>query len=110
MYGHDAPMPCDVDLLMSRRRQSSAENHPVTEMTWAGAFAYCNWRGARLPTEVEWEAAARGLQGRTFPWGEAMPTTDLAVINRQSGDIVPVGSRPKGATPEGLLDMAGSLL
>jgi formylglycine-generating enzyme required for sulfatase activity len=86
------------------------ETHPVTETTWAGALAYCNWRGARLPTEVEWEAAARGLQGRTFPWGEAMPTTELAVINRQSGDIIAVGSRPKGATPEGLLDIAGSLL
>jgi iron(II)-dependent oxidoreductase len=86
------------------------ENHPVTETTWAGALAYCIWRGARLPTEAEWEAAARGLQGRTFPWGEAMPTTELAVINRASGDILPVGSRPKGATPEGLLDMAGSLL
>ena len=87
-----------------------AENHPVTETTWAGALAYCNWRGARLPTEAEWEAAARGPKGRTFPWGEAMPTTELAVINRPSGDIIAVGSRPKGATPEGLLDMAGSLL
>jgi formylglycine-generating enzyme required for sulfatase activity len=86
------------------------ENHPVTETTWAGALAYCRWRGARLPTEVEWEAAARGRDGRTFPWGEAMPTTELAVINRPSGDILPVGSRSRGATPEGLLDMAGSLL
>ena len=86
------------------------ENHPVTETTWAGALAYCRWRGTRLPTEVEWEAAARGKEGRTFPWGEAMPTIDLAVINLASGDIPPVGSRPKGATPEGLLDMAGSLL
>jgi formylglycine-generating enzyme required for sulfatase activity len=86
------------------------EHHPVTETTWAGALAYCNWRGARLPTEPEWKAAARGLQGRTFPWGEAAPTTELAVINRQSGDTLPVESRPKGATPEGLLDMAGSLL
>ena len=86
------------------------DNHPVTETTWAGALAYCTWRGARLPSEVEWEAAARGTEGRTFPWGEAMPTTELAVINRQSGDPLPVGSRPRGATPEGLLDMAGSLL
>lgn len=86
------------------------ENHPVTETTWAGARAYCEWRGARLPTEVEWEAAARGMENRTFPWGSAMPTTELAVINRPSGDILPVGSRPRGATPEGLLDMAGSLL
>jgi formylglycine-generating enzyme required for sulfatase activity len=86
------------------------ENHPVTETTWAGALAYCRWRGARLPTEVEWEAAARGLQGRPFPWGEAMPTAELAVIGLPSGTTVPVGSRPRGATPEGLLDMAGSLL
>jgi formylglycine-generating enzyme required for sulfatase activity len=86
------------------------DNHPVTEVTWAGALAYCRWRGARLPSEVEWEAAARGVEGRTFPWGEAMPTTELAVIDRPSGDILPVGSAPRGATPEGLLDMAGSLL
>jgi iron(II)-dependent oxidoreductase len=86
------------------------EDHPVTETTWAGALAYCRWRGARLPTEVEWEAAARGVQGRTFPWGDAMPTAELAVIGLPSGTTVPVGSRPQGATPEGLLDMAGSLL
>jgi iron(II)-dependent oxidoreductase len=86
------------------------ENHPATEVTWAGALAYCTWRGARLPTEVEWEAAARGKEARPFPWGGAMPTPELAVIGLPSGTTVPVGSRPKGATPEGLLDMAGSLL
>jgi iron(II)-dependent oxidoreductase len=85
-------------------------DHPVTETTWAGALAYCRWRGARLPTEVEWEAAARGVEGRAFPWGDAMPTPELAVIGLPSGTTVPVGSRPRGATPEGLLDMAGSLL
>ena len=86
------------------------EDHPVTETTWAGALAYCRWRGARLPTEVEWEAAARGPQARTFPWGAAMPTPELAVIGLPSGTTVPVGSRPGGATPEGLQDLAGSLL
>lgn len=86
------------------------EDHPATETTWAGALAYCRWRGARLPTEAEWEAAARGAQGRPFPWGDAMPTAELAVIGLPSGTTVPVGSRARGATPEGLLDMAGSLL
>ncbi|HJY78792.1 MAG TPA: SUMF1/EgtB/PvdO family nonheme iron enzyme [Burkholderiales bacterium] len=86
------------------------DEHPVTEVTWAGAAAYCRWRGARLPSEAEWEAAARGREARVFPWGEAMPTPELAVIGLPSGTTVPVGSRPKGATPEGLLDLAGSLL
>lgn len=85
-------------------------DHPVTETIWAGAAAYCRWRGARLPTEVEWEAAARGMLGRAFPWGDALPTPELAVIDLPSGTTAPVGSRPKGATAEGLLDMAGSLL
>lgn len=86
------------------------DDHPVTETTWAGALAYCRWRGARLPTEVEWEAAARGIAGRPFPWSDAMPTPELAVIGQPSGTTLPVGSRPRGATPERLLDMAGSLL
>jgi formylglycine-generating enzyme required for sulfatase activity len=86
------------------------DDHPATEVTWAGAVAYCHWRRARLPSEVEWEAAARGKEARPFPWGDAMPTPELAVIGLPSGNTVPVGSRPKGATPEGLQDMAGSLL
>jgi formylglycine-generating enzyme required for sulfatase activity len=85
------------------------ENHPVAEVTWGGAVAYCHWRGARLPTEAEWEAAARGMQGRRYPWGDAPPTAERAVIGQPSGATLPVGSRPKGATPDGLLDMAGSL-
>jgi iron(II)-dependent oxidoreductase len=86
------------------------EHHPATEVTWAGALAYCTWRGARLPTEVEWEGAARGREARPFPWGSQMPTATLAVIGLPSGTTLPVGSRPAGASPEGLQDMAGSLL
>ncbi len=84
-------------------------NHPVPEVTWDGAVAFCAARGARLPTEAEWEAAARGREGRTYPWGEARPDATRAVIGRRSGETEPVGSRPAGATPEGLLDMAGNL-
>jgi iron(II)-dependent oxidoreductase len=84
-------------------------DHPVTEVTWYGAAAYCQWRGARLPTEVEWEAAARGQEGRIYPWGEDPPTTERAVYARLRGAHEPVGQRPAGATPEGVHDLAGNL-
>lgn len=85
------------------------ENHPVAETTWRGARNYCAWRGARLPTEAEWEAAARGRDGRTYPWGDAAPGASLVYTRYPSGVTAPVGSRPAGATPEGVLDLAGSL-
>lgn len=85
------------------------ENHPVAETTWRGARNYCAWRGARLPTEAEWEAAARGFEGRTYPWGEETPSDRRVYTRYPSGVTAPVGSRPAGATTEGILDLAGSL-
>lgn len=83
-------------------------DHPAPESTWAGARVYCAWRGARLPSEAEWEAAARGKEGRTYPWGEAPPTPERAVYGRARGNTDPVGSHPDGATPEGVFDLAGN--
>jgi iron(II)-dependent oxidoreductase len=85
------------------------EHHPVSESTWRGARDYCAWRGARLPSEAEWEAAARGTLGRRYPWGNEPPSPERAYFGFPSGQTAPVGSRPKGATPEGVLDLAGSM-
>ncbi len=85
------------------------EDHPVTETTWAGARAYCAWRGARLPSEAEWGAAARGPDGRLYPWGSERPTEDRVFVSGRTGVTAPVGSRPAGASAFGVLDMAGSL-
>ena len=86
-----------------------AADRPAPESTWQGARAFCAWRGARLPSEAEWEAAARGTAGRTYPWGESPPTPDRAVYARGRGETDPVGSHPAGATPEGVFDLAGNV-
>lgn len=83
--------------------------HPVTEVTWQGARAYCRWQGGDLPSEIQWEAAARGFGDRRFPWGDATPERHLMVSGGPVGNTAPVGSRPAGASPFGVLDMAGSL-
>ena len=83
--------------------------HPATEVTWYGARAYCRWRGGDLPSEVQWEAAARGTGARRFPWGDDLPERRHLVSGGPVGYTVPVGSRPAGASPFGVLDMAGSL-
>lgn len=88
------------------------DNHPVTETTWAGAQAYCTWRGGRLPSEVEWEAAARGTDAHLYPWGDSAPddsNRDRRVfVSGRTGVTSEVGSRPAGASPFGALDMSGS--
>jgi len=92
-------------------------NFPVTLVTWEDAQTFCAFRGARLPTEAEFERAARGTAGRRFPWGE-LPNTHLANYGRLGIDLTddtdgfselaPVGSFNGGRTPDGFLDLAGN--
>jgi len=99
------------------------DDHPVVQMSGNDAEAYCAWAGRRLPTEAEWEKAARGTDGRTYPWGDQSPAGNLLNfadrnLNANESDnsvndgyrfTAPVGSYPDGASPYGAFDMAGNV-
>jgi formylglycine-generating enzyme required for sulfatase activity len=94
----------------STYQKPGMEDHPINRVTWFQAEAYCAWAGKRLPTEAEWEKAARGTDGRKYPWGNATATCDLAVMSACPGDTQPVCSvSPAGDSPYGLCDMAGNV-
>jgi serine/threonine-protein kinase len=84
-------------------------NHPVTTVTWNGALAYCEWADRRLPTEAEWEKAARGTDERIFPWGNNVADMSLTNYQGKVGDTTEVGHYPNGASPYWVLDMAGNV-
>ncbi len=101
--GHRPPLHWE-----NGRIPDGLELHPVTMVSWFDALKYAQWAGKRLPSEAEWERAARGTDGRRWPWGNSMDPNRLNTYY-QVGSTTVVGSYPGGASPEGVLDMAGNV-
>ena len=99
------------------------DDHPVVQISWNDATAYCRWAGGDLPTEAQWEKAARGVDGRIYPWGDQAPAGNLLNSADRSLDVTwadksiddgyqftaPVGHYPAGKSFYGALDMAGNV-
>jgi serine/threonine-protein kinase len=89
--------------------ERTGDDYPVETVSWHDAATYCEWVGGRLPTEAEWEYSARGPDGRTYPWGDQAPTTELCSFANNVIGTTAVGSYPAGASWCGALDLAGNV-
>lgn len=89
------------------------DDHPMNGVSWFDADTYCGWVGKRLPTEAEWEKAARGTDGRQWPWGNEINSINKIRANTQEAGVgwtMPGGSYPDGVSPYGVFDMAGNVM
>lgn len=99
----------NTPLAWQEARPPGVPDEPVAGILWREALAYCEWAGMRLPSEAEWEKAARGTDQRLYPWGDRWDSRRANTAQSSKGVPVPVGSYPDGASPYGVLDLAGNL-
>jgi formylglycine-generating enzyme required for sulfatase activity len=104
------PSPSSTLTRKSYYGDSQYDEYPVIYVSWDDATTYCEWVGGRLPSEAEWEYAARGTDGRIYPWGNEWDAKRCNAWESGKHDTTPVGAYLQGASPYGVLDMAGNVL